>query len=290
MTNPAFEPPAGDAAARLPFARTGILAIAHRGEWRIAPENSIAAIEAAMTAGADIVEIDARLAACGTPVVIHDDTLDRTSNGSGAVSAKTAQELAGVRLRVSAGGAGVALTGERLPLLAEALETARDRVAVNIDMKDPSEYPAVAALVVDMGMADQVIFKADVDPQAPEAGFAALPGCERFCFMPMMRAHTGRFATDIEAIAAFRPPMIELKFTDLAEIAAAHDTARRHGVRLWVNTLDVSHNLDFSDSRALVDPDDVWGCLIEAGVTAIQTDRTPELLGWLRAKNRMVQA
>lgn len=264
----------------LAFPDKDLVTISHRGEWRVAPENSVAAIEAAVVAGADIVEIDVRRLADGTLVVMHDDTLERTSDGAGRLAEKTFADLAGLRLRAGAGGPAAAVTGETIPLLSEALEAARGRIAVNIDLKDPADYAGAAALAVDLAMADQVIFKGDVDPDAPQESLARFPGRERFSFMPMMRARSGRLIADIEAVAAFSPAMIELKFDDLAEVAGARESLSRHGIRLWVNTLDVSYNLDFSDSRALADPDGVWGRLIEAGVGAIQTDRVPELLGW----------
>src|SRR6478735_6344991 len=65
--------------AMIPQSARGVLVVAHRGVWNVAPENSLSAIEAAIHAGADIVEIDVRRSADGVFFVIHDDTLDRTT-------------------------------------------------------------------------------------------------------------------------------------------------------------------------------------------------------------------
>jgi glycerophosphoryl diester phosphodiesterase len=67
--------------------------IAHRGFSSSAPENTIAAFDLAIDEGFDNIELDAHLSADGVPVVIHDDTLDRTTNGSGPVSSLTLAEL-----------------------------------------------------------------------------------------------------------------------------------------------------------------------------------------------------
>lgn len=86
--------------------------IAHRGASGQYPENTLLAFTKAMELGADAIELDVRLTADGVPVVLHDSTLDRTTNGTGAVAGLT---LAEVR-RVVAGA------GERVPTLAEVLE------------------------------------------------------------------------------------------------------------------------------------------------------------------------
>ena len=75
------------------------LVFAHRGGARLAPENTIAALDHGLALGADGLEIDVQLSADGVPVVIHDKTLDRTTDRVGAVHDLTADELA----RVDAG-------------------------------------------------------------------------------------------------------------------------------------------------------------------------------------------
>ena len=76
-----------------------VSAIAHRGGSKLRPENTMAAFDHAATLGVDGLECDVRLSRDGVPVVIHDDTLDRTTDATGPVSARTAGELG----RVDAG-------------------------------------------------------------------------------------------------------------------------------------------------------------------------------------------
>lgn len=109
--------------------------IAHRGDSVRAPENTLAAIALAIEAGADMVEIDVGFSADGQLVVIHDDTLDRTTSGHGPVRA-----LPSAALRELDAGSwfSPAFAGERLPLLAEVLDLVRGRLPINIEIKGES--------------------------------------------------------------------------------------------------------------------------------------------------------
>ena len=69
------------------------LILGHRGASAVAPENTLLAFEAAQAGGADGIEFDVQLSADGIPVVIHDQTVDRTTNGQGKVAAMTVAEL-----------------------------------------------------------------------------------------------------------------------------------------------------------------------------------------------------
>lgn len=75
------------------FARTGPLLIAHRGGSIESPENTLIAFETALRNGAHALELDIQLTACGTPVVLHDETLDRTTSGSGPVADLSLDQL-----------------------------------------------------------------------------------------------------------------------------------------------------------------------------------------------------
>ena len=101
------------------------LVIAHRGAASRRPENTIAAFEAAIAIGADGIECDARLSADGVPVVLHDATLDRTTNGKGLVAEHSLQQLR----RLDAGA------GQRIPTLAEVAETCRKKAILTVEFK-----------------------------------------------------------------------------------------------------------------------------------------------------------
>jgi len=105
-----------------------MLIIGHRGAMGLSPENTLASFELAILQGCDMIEFDVHRCASGELVVIHDERVDRTTNGTGLVEAMTYSELASL----DAGGGG------RIPLLTEVLECAAGRVAVNVELKAPS--------------------------------------------------------------------------------------------------------------------------------------------------------
>ncbi|MGG6894953.1 MULTISPECIES: glycerophosphodiester phosphodiesterase family protein [Rhizobium] len=262
-----------------------ILTIAHRGLWSAAPENSLASIRAAAELGVEFVEIDTQATADGRLVVIHDKTLDRTTSDKGVVGASSFSTVRDARLRAGAGGEDAPLTDERVPTLEEALEEARGRVFVNIDTKFPHELPLVIAAVRRLGAEDHVIIKSDVDPESGSFPVLTADWFGAIAHMPMFPVRPGKFADDLRRIEQLRAPMVEVKFADIADLAAGREELERQNIRLWINTLDVSHNLDFNDSRALKYPDGVWGALVAAGVGAIQTDTNVEFKQWLAGRS-----
>lgn len=99
--------------------KRSIIAIAHRGASAWVPENTVAAFDAALEVNCRAIEFDVRLTADGIPVVIHDDTLDRTTNGSGRVAQTNWLDI----LRLDAGSwKRPRFAGTRVPTLVEALQ------------------------------------------------------------------------------------------------------------------------------------------------------------------------
>ena len=125
--------------------RPPVMRIAHRGASGagLAPENTLAAIEKALEIGVDLVEIDIHLTADGHPVVIHDRTVDRTTDGSGAVDTLTLSEVRELDAGAWFGGA---YKGQRIPTLEEALEAVGRRALLLIETK--TEEAAERAVTV----------------------------------------------------------------------------------------------------------------------------------------------
>jgi glycerophosphoryl diester phosphodiesterase len=112
--------------------------VAHRGGAALWPENSLLAFRSAVAFGARLLELDVHRSADGEVVVIHDPTLERTTNGAGPVAARTAADLRCLRLRDTRG----ALTEEWVPTLREVMAlSAPAGVALLIEVKTPG--PAV---------------------------------------------------------------------------------------------------------------------------------------------------
>ncbi|TLN17432.1 glycerophosphodiester phosphodiesterase, partial [bacterium] len=136
------------------------LLLAHRGASAYAPENTLAAFQLALQQGAHGVELDAKLSADGAIVVMHDASVDRTTNGSGKV-----KELPLAALRELDAGfhATNGYHGEKVPTLVEVLETLGKRAYVNIELTNyfsPGDRlpELAAALVAQMDLQATVIF------------------------------------------------------------------------------------------------------------------------------------
>jgi glycerophosphoryl diester phosphodiesterase len=102
------------------------LRIGHRGAPHAAPENSLAGFKAALTYSPDMVEMDVRVSKDGTAVIMHDEKVDRTTDGRGKVIRMTLKDLRVCKLA----------NGEPVPTLAEALDLLKGLVDVKIDVKD----------------------------------------------------------------------------------------------------------------------------------------------------------
>jgi glycerophosphoryl diester phosphodiesterase len=119
---------------------------AHRGGAGLAPENTMAAIRNALSLGVDVIELDLHVSADGSIVVIHDATLERTTNGRGAVRGTSLAALQ----RLDAGAwFNARFAGERIPTLREVLDailsSGNDRVRLNLETKYDTRGPAPPA-------------------------------------------------------------------------------------------------------------------------------------------------
>jgi len=110
------------------------LVIAHRGYSARFPENTLPAFEAAADAGADMVEMDACLTADEKLVILHDDTLDRTTQGTGPASRRTISEI---RALDAGSWYSPDFAGVRVPSLDEVLSALSGRIRVNLELKKP---------------------------------------------------------------------------------------------------------------------------------------------------------
>lgn len=120
--------------------------IGHRGGGTLAPENTLAGLRTAARLGYRAVEFDVMLSADGTPVLIHDETLERTTNGRGAVS----QTPDAVLLQLDAGSwCGPAFAFERIPTLAAAAAVLHElRMWTNVEIKPAAGYEARTGEIV----------------------------------------------------------------------------------------------------------------------------------------------
>jgi len=114
-----------------------MIIIGHRGACGYEPENTIRSFKRALQDGVSMIELDVYVCASGELVVMHDDTIDRTTNGKGAVAALTLEQLRAV-------DAG---RGERVPLLSEVFDAINRQAVINIELKGSGTAKPVAQLI-----------------------------------------------------------------------------------------------------------------------------------------------
>jgi glycerophosphoryl diester phosphodiesterase len=124
-----------------------LIITAHRGASGLAPENTLASVKKAMEIGAQFSEIDVHLTKDEKIVLLHDVTLERTTNDSGAVYSKTLQEL---KMLDAGKWFGEDFNGEPIPTLKEVLTLVSGRMKLNIEIKISGNEPNIAKKVVQL--------------------------------------------------------------------------------------------------------------------------------------------
>ncbi len=132
------------------------LVIAHRGASSLAPENTMAAVYAALDLGVDMIEVDVHRTSDGELVVIHDVAVDRTTDGEGFLNRLT---LAQVKVLDAGSWFGRSFARERIPTLKEVLEAVKDKAILLIELKGLWTEVRTVELVQELGMSSQVVIQ-----------------------------------------------------------------------------------------------------------------------------------
>lgn len=293
--------------------RDHVMIVAHRsgglqaGKTRYA-ENSLAALNAAIAAGAEMVEVDVRRSADGEFVVMHDSWLDRTTTCRGEVIRRTLAELRTCRLVIE--GTGTA-TQEPVSTLREFLEAAKDRILVNIDNKlDVGGLSGMVAVARSLDMSGQVVVKENLwNRRRVDEVRAALEAAGRgFLFMPIIADDAVRDPLFVEAVSrTFRPDAIEMinwrnGAATLTETGGPLFSTRmraaavRGNWHIWADTYAIVNKPggflaggrgdELAVSASL--PAESWGFWAERGATVIQTDEPAAAIEWLSANGYRV--
>jgi glycerophosphoryl diester phosphodiesterase len=125
-----------------------VIIIAHRGASYIEPENTLRSFRKALDMGADAIEFDVRFSKDNIPIIIHDDTVDRTTNGKGKVNNMLFSELR----KLDAG------MGEQIPTLQEALNLIDRKALILIELKERYHEDIILKEVLLRNLLDNVIF------------------------------------------------------------------------------------------------------------------------------------
>ena len=235
-----------------------IVVISHRGEHLHHPENTLPAFQAAIDAGADYIELDVRTTSDGKFVLMHDHTLDRTTNGSGEVSNHAFDEI-----RALDAGAKFSpkFSGTKVPTLDEAFDLAHGKINVYVDTKvaDPQQ---LVDTIVRHDMQDHVVVYGN-----PFFLY------EVHKIRPSLKIMPEAMTADIckLLVHSMQPPVLAFGATDFNDdvIACAKDA----NAQMYVDRLGDADNPE------------VWQKAIDTGATGIQTNLPAELAIYLRAHN-----
>jgi glycerophosphoryl diester phosphodiesterase len=254
-----------------------VLLVAHRGEGVAEPENSRAAIVAVALLGADIVEIDVRETSDGVPVILHDDTLTRTTNQSeifpdrASVGELTLAEVKTLTLYDEEGRCGDASSNEercRVPTLREALAVARGRVILMLDYKSAALSRVADDIVAEE--AQDFAFFFDANEANLDEMETLVPG-----LVTMARANDA--TTGLNLLSRRQPALLH---ADTGYLAALKSAAGEFGTKLFVN---VFVEVDFGiiayeltgESEHLGLASDELARVVASGADVLQSNRTP---------------
>ncbi len=200
-------------------------ACAHRGDKASAPENTITAFVSAVEKGAAMIEFDVHLTRDDRLVIMHDSTVDRTTDDAGEVAAMTFEEI---RALDAGSWFDAKFAGTRVPTLREALEVIPEKVLCNVHCKTGPDIAAAAARVIeDMGRLEQCFLACTVE-QIAEAR-AAVSGIMTCNMSRQTGDRTGYVETSIAVGAEF----IQLhKRTGYENVEAHVRTLHEAGVRV----------------------------------------------------------
>ncbi|MBW2523156.1 MAG: glycerophosphodiester phosphodiesterase family protein [Deltaproteobacteria bacterium] len=214
------------------------LITAHRIATPFAPENSLSALRAAILLGVDIVETDVQLTADGEVVFIHDGDVDRTFDGTGAVSSLTLAEFRAMPMHVPPGLPAADFSCERAPTLDEMFGLAAGRVVIDLDVKDAQAGVQTAEYMRDHGLYGDAYLLCSPDECA--AIRAAVPDA------PIMSRPQQASQVAEEILYDPPPVMVHVDVSDPFLASAIVDSIHGVGAKVFANgmaTADIEARL-----------------------------------------------
>ena len=241
-----------------------VMVAAHRAGHNGHPENSLLAIQHAIDIGVDVIELDVKVTLDSVVVLNHDGTINRTTNGTGDPESYTWPELKNFRLKMPDG----TLTNEHLATFEEAMEMAKGKVMVDIDIKTSNLKPVVE-VINKTGTWNQIFFF-DNDYDALKEVLSMKSDA-----MLMPRAYSYEMADS--ALNVFHPEVIHIDDSFYTQKLVS--LIKNENARIWINALG-----DQDDLIRKGNVDEALNNLLKFGANMIQTDEPELLIPALKAK------
>jgi glycerophosphoryl diester phosphodiesterase len=258
-----------------------VLVASHRGDWRNYADNSIEGIESCIRIGVDIVEIDVAKTKDGQLVLMHDRTVDRTTNSKGKVSDFTLHEIKQLRLKNGLGRE----TAFKIPTLEEVMLVAKGKIIVNIDKGD-TYFNDVYSILKKTGTIEQALIKSDKPYEQLKVEYGT--DMDKMMFMPIINIKKETTIDQLTPLLNKKYPYYEICFSEENRelLLQVKEIMHKNKSVIWINSLWDSLCGGYSDDKALKNPDGTWGYLInELGADILQTDRPVLMLDYLKQKN-----
>lgn len=254
--------------------------VSHRGDWKQFPENSLDAINSIIQMGGDVVEIDVQRTKDGQLILMHDERLDRTTNGKGLIAETTFADIQKLFLKDHNGN----VTQHKVPTLKEVLLMSKGRIMLNLDKADRF-FEQVVALLQETGTTDIAILKGlqSIEEINNRLGVHL----DSIIFMPMVRMDNDDAEQRITSfVNEMAPVVFEVgyqKSDNPLPLKAKKLVARKS--LLWYNSLK-GRNGNHDDVVSKADPDAGYGYLIDKlGARMILTDEPARLIEYLRSRD-----
>ena len=260
--------------------QSSVIVVAHRGDWRNFPENSLEAIDNAIKLGVDIVEIDVQRTKDGQLIVMHDALLDRTTTGKGRVDEWLLDSIKTLNLK---NGCNIK-TKHKVATLEEALMHAKGKIMLNLDKAD-RYFDEIYPLMQKTGTTKQIIMKGGKSAEDVKAKFGGY--LEDVIYMPIVNLDKPDADSQIRTfVEDMNPVAFELLVKDDSNpLAKEMKTFLDTQSLIWYNTLWDTLCGGHDDDMALEDRDAAYGYLIDQlGARIIQTDRPAYLIEYLRER------
>ena len=258
-----------------------VIVVAHRGDWREVPENSIASIEHSIATGVDVVEVDLQMTKDSVLVLMHDETVDRTTTGIGRVADFTLDSLQRLNLKHK----GEVVPESFVPTLEQAMLAAKGKVLINLDKAD-RYFDLVVPVLEKTGTARQIIMKGGRTAESVLELYGQY--LDDIIYMPVVNFNNDSAEELIKGhMSILKPCAYELVYgsEELEDYLIQLKEEIGDDALIWYNTLWASLCAGHDDALALQDPDKAYGYLIDTlGADIIQTDRAEYLLEYLRAR------
>lgn len=255
-----------------------VMTVAHRADWREAPENSAWAVKKAIEKGVNMVELDVAITKDSILILMHDKTIDRTTTGKGKPSDYTLAELRKFYLRDGLGSK----TQMPIPTLEEILDITKDKIMINLD-KGFDYINLVYPMLKKRNMLDQILFKGSETYKDFDRKYGKIKN--EIHFMPIVRLNLKEGWQKInEYIDNYKVYAFEFTIGENEDNLIDFQKIRKKNIKIWVNALWPHHNAGHNDDHALENPD-IYDWYIKNNVNIIQTDRPKELIEFLKKRN-----